>query len=69
MSIDRLLREYAESFRREWEEACKKIAWFEQRYREREMCCEPDYDYELGCYVHAEGCERPESNYKKEEGE
>jgi hypothetical protein len=30
-------------------------------------CCEPDWDGEK--YVHNQGCERPESNYKKEEGE
>ena len=22
-----------------------------------EMCCEPDYSYEIGRYVHAEWCE------------
>ena len=26
----------------------------------KEMCCEPDYDYERGQYVHEEGCTRRE---------
>jgi hypothetical protein len=25
-----------------------------------EPCCEPDYDYSRGQFVHAEGCERKE---------
>lgn len=33
------------------------------------MCCEPTFDWELGRYVHSDGCTRLESNYKKEEGE
>lgn len=24
--------------------------------RSDEMCCEPDYDYEAGKYVHQDGC-------------
>ena len=32
-------------------------------------CCEPDFDFEVNDYVHAEGCIRGEINYMKEEGE
>ena len=30
-------------------------------FEDTTACCEPDFDYERGVYVHDENCERPEA--------